>query len=138
VGSERGAGNEWGLSTGVVSVVRDVGRRWWRNDWFRDKLGRWNAFFGCPAGSSPVRRRFGAAGGGPESGRAVVEAVVHDDVAMTRRGSRYGLGVWGTRAGGNRVLLGLRLEFWGERVCFVEQTTRSNERVCTSSCNSVC
>jgi hypothetical protein len=101
----------------------------------------WNSSWGCFVGSGRARCRSGAAGGSPESGRAGDAAVVDDDMAVVRRGSRCGLGVWGTswgEPGAAGGLLGLRLKFWGERVRFVEQTTRSNKRVCTSSCNSVC
>ena len=71
---------------------------------------------------------------------AVVGTVVDGDVAAEKDGSGCEAGGWGPswgelgRLGG---LLDLRLGFWGWQGRFLEQTTRSNERVSSSSCNSV-
>ena len=80
-------------------------------------------FLGCFAGSGHGCHHSGAAGVGPESGRAGDSVVVHkhvdDDVAVALCGtgicgmSRRELGVVGG-------LLGLHLEFWGEQGHSVE------------------
>jgi hypothetical protein len=81
-----------------------------------------------------VDRRSGSIGVGSAGGAV-------SDVAVDEGGSGHGTGNRGTSWGeldGVRGLLDHRLEFRGEQGRSVEQTTRSNERVCTSSCNSVC
>jgi hypothetical protein len=88
--------------------------------------GGWDTLRGSSGGSPGVVRRFGAAIGGPEWGRAggwaVVDSRGDDDVAVALGGS-CGTGFWGTswgEQGATGRLLGLRLEFRGKRVCFVE------------------
>jgi hypothetical protein len=151
VADERNAGDERGASTGGDVVVSDMaggcdagGSEMVRCWGFRGELGLWDAFRGRFAGSCCVRRRSGAAGGGPELGRAgdlvVVDEHVDDDVAVVL-GVLGRTGVWGAswgEVGGVRGFLGLRSESGGSRGRFVEQTTYFDECVCSSSCGSVC
>jgi hypothetical protein len=92
-----------------------MGRCWG----FWGKLGIWDTFRGCFAGSGRVRRRSGAAGGGPGSGRAG-ESAVNDDVAVVCvvLGCSTGAG-WGG-LGRPRGLLDRRLEFLVEQNRSVE------------------
>jgi hypothetical protein len=88
-----------------------------------------------------VYRRFIGVGSRPERGRSGGAGVVVYDVAVGRRGSGGGTGFRGAsrgELGGTRGLLGLRLAFWGEESRFVECTTRSDERVRTTSYIAVC
>jgi hypothetical protein len=110
---------------------------------FWGELGVWDMFRGCFAGSSCVCRCSGAASGGPELGRAgdsvFVNEHVDGDMAVVL-GVSGRAGVWGARwgeVGGVRSFLGHRSELDGGRGHFVEQTTRSDKHVFSSSHNSV-
>ena len=70
-------------------------------------------WLGCFAGSSHVHHCSGAAGGGPESGKAgdsaVVDRCINNDVAVEWGGSMCSRGVKGVSRGG-RAVLGLHWE----------------------------
>ena len=77
MGGGRDAGGEWGASSGAAGVVGDTGQVYHMDDgetarlqgvW--GKLGGWDTFLGCSAGSSHVFHCSGTVVRGPEWGRA--------------------------------------------------------------------
>jgi hypothetical protein len=80
-------------------------------------------------------------GWGIAGGSAVVDGYVDGGVAAGRGGSGHGTTVWGTSWGAQGGLGGGTRRRWGSlgwQDSFVESTTRSDEHVCSSSCDSVC
>jgi hypothetical protein len=79
--------------------------------------------------------------GGRAGDTANVDVRVDDDVATLVGGCRYATGICGTSwvvQGGVGGGSSRRCRWWGWRSRSVGYTTRSGERVCSSSCNSVC
>jgi hypothetical protein len=147
MGVERDAGGERGVLGGADGVVGDAGGAYHTDDaqtarlrgvW--GELGGWNELWGCSDRPGGVSRHFRAVASGLERGRAGVSVIDDDDVAVAFGGSRCGTGDrganWGEQSGVGGCS-GRRWRWWGWHSCSVECTTRSDERVRTTSCDAV-
>jgi hypothetical protein len=149
-GGDGGVDSERGVSTGLDGVVGDMAGVWevvsdeTARFWvFWDEHSEWDRTWGCSEGSGRVCRRFGVVESGPGWGIAGDWAVVDSDVADCVDAWGIVVGSWritGARGGmleGAGGLLVRRWRRWGWQSCSVECTTRSDERVRTTSCNGV-
>jgi hypothetical protein len=148
MGGERGVESGQGTFAGEGGVIGDTGRVYHAVDvkttrfrGFWGKQGGWDVFRGGSESSSSSFRCSRAVVRGLEWGRAGnsagIDVRVDVDVAVVSSGSRCGTGdgeaSWGGVGGG----MSRHWCSWDGQSSFIECTTRSDERIRTTSHNAV-